>query len=61
MRGQEHVYFLIDGSHIDVKRLAATEEFSSFAWFTIDDVLNKIVKWKKAVYQEAFQILGLLQ
>ncbi|MGZ3770484.1 MAG: NUDIX domain-containing protein [Bdellovibrio sp.] len=59
--GQEHIYFLINGTSIDIEKLTATEEFSSFGWFTIEESLNAIVKLKKAAYQQAFQILELLK
>jgi 8-oxo-dGTP pyrophosphatase MutT (NUDIX family) len=61
LAGQEHIYFLINGANLDIGKLTATEEFSSFAWFTIEESLHEIVEWKKPVYQQAFQILGLLR
>jgi putative (di)nucleoside polyphosphate hydrolase len=59
--GQEHIYFLIDGHHIKPKRLKESEEFSRFAWFTVEEVLSEVIKWKLASYQEAFWRLGLLK
>jgi putative (di)nucleoside polyphosphate hydrolase len=57
--GQEHIYFVLDGAKIDLKKLRPTEEFRDFAWFTPEQALKEIVDWKKAVNAEAFRLLEL--
>jgi len=57
--GQEHIYFVLDGSKIKAESLAASEEFSRFGWYTSQEAIDKVVYWKKDVYKKAFAILKL--
>lgn len=59
--GQEHIYFLINGSDLDIETLMPTEEFSNFCWFTVEEVLAEVIEWKRSSYHQAFKILGLLR
>lgn len=59
--GQEHLYYLIHGDHIDIDKLEPTEEFQRFGWFTVDETLNLIIPWKRDAYVAAFRELGLIK
>lgn len=58
--GQQHIYYILDGGHLDPKTLGPTEEFARFAWYTVSEVLENIVEWKKEAYMKAFKELGLI-
>ena len=58
--GQKHIYFLIDGSEIQLELLVATEEFARFSWYSLHDAIETIIDWKRLVCIQAFQILGLI-
>jgi putative (di)nucleoside polyphosphate hydrolase len=57
--GQEHIYFVLDGSKIQTQALAASEEFARFGWYTPQEAIDKVVYWKKEPYKKAFGILKL--
>lgn len=48
-------------SRVELDRLNATSEFSSFAWHSIDEVLAMIVDFKRPCYERVFRELGLLK
>ena len=57
--GQEHRYYLIDGSGVKIKDLTATEEFSAFMWHSPQKTIKLIVEWRRLAYERAFQELKL--
>lgn len=57
--GQEQIYFLLDGTDINVDKLQATEEFRNFGWFDIDKALSLFVPWKKQSILKAFEELKI--
>ncbi len=58
--GQEHIYFVVDGSKIDVQLLKPTDEFANFRWFPISEVLAKTVHWKQSALEEALRELTII-
>ncbi|RYZ80420.1 MAG: NUDIX domain-containing protein [Proteobacteria bacterium] len=58
--GQEHLYYVIDGSHLQPETFPETEEFARFKWFTVPEALAAVVDWKRPNYEEAFKLLDLL-
>lgn len=58
--GQQHIYFVLDGSTIKAESIKARDEFARFAWFTPQEAYNCIVHWKKGAYLEALGLLGFL-
>lgn len=59
--GQEHVYFLLDGSGIDLRSLRPTEEFVNFKWFLIRDARDLTVSWKREALSAALRHFELIQ
>lgn len=59
--GQEHIYFVLDGSEVDIKRLRPTEEFIHFKWAPINEILKLAVSWKREALAEALRELELIQ
>jgi putative (di)nucleoside polyphosphate hydrolase len=60
-RGQEHVYFLLDGSAIDIMSLKPSEEFADFKWATIHEAIDLCVSWKREALTTALRHLGLVR
>ncbi|QDK37711.1 NUDIX domain-containing protein [Bdellovibrio sp. NC01] len=58
--GQEHLYFVLDGSAIDVDKLQATEELVSFKWMPLSEVLGLTLEWKREALEQALRALKLL-
>lgn len=58
--GQEHLYFVLDGSAIEVEKLQATEELVSFKWTPLDEVLDQTLEWKRGALEQAFRVLKLV-
>lgn len=56
--GQQHIYFVLDGSMIAAESIEARDEFARFAWFTPQEAYNRIVPWKKNAYLQALGLLG---
>jgi putative (di)nucleoside polyphosphate hydrolase len=59
--GQRQTWFILkmkDGDTPDLSR--ADGEFTELDWWSIEDVLDKIIDWKKESYHEGFKSLGLL-
>lgn len=57
--GQEHIYFALDGSDLDISTLTPTEEFANFKWVPCDEVVSHTVEWKKEALVVALKELGL--
>lgn len=59
-RGQEQMWFAMrflgDDSHINI--LTETPEFSQWQWMTPDALMDKIVPFKRHVYEAVFADLG---
>ncbi|WP_413291359.1 NUDIX domain-containing protein [Bdellovibrio sp. HCB337] len=58
--GQEHIYFVLDGSKVDVQKLRPTEEFIHFKWAPIEEILKLSVSWKREALSEALRELELI-
>lgn len=56
--GQQHIYFVLDGSNIAAESIQERDEFVRFAWFTPQQAYDLIVSWKKMAYLEALGLLG---
>lgn len=56
--GQQHIYFVLDGSKIIAESIKERDEFARFAWFTPQQAYDSIVHWKKTAYLEALGLLG---
>lgn len=59
-KGQKHIYYLLEGNHLNPKKLGPTEEFARFRWHNIEEVLDLVVDWKREAYMTALQELGLI-
>jgi hypothetical protein len=58
--GQEHIYYSLDGTAIDLSALKPTEEFSNFKWASAEAAYKGIADWKKQAYLVAFRELQLI-
>jgi putative (di)nucleoside polyphosphate hydrolase len=58
--GQEHIYYCLDGTSVDISALKPTDEFSNFKWASPDAAYKGIADWKKQAYLLAFSELKLL-
>lgn len=55
--GQKQIYFVTEVEELSLSQLKESEEFDAFEWVSIETILNKIVSFKKPIYERAFEEL----
>ena len=55
--GQRQVYFVVRVEISALSQIKESEEFDKFEWVSIQHILDKIVPFKKPIYEQAFNEL----
>lgn len=55
--GQKQIYFVTQVQETSLSQLRESEEFDKFEWVSIEVILEKIVSFKKPIYEQAFEEL----
>ena len=56
-QGQEQLYFLVQITNDEKRKVTPSDEFSSFQWVEIDVILNNTVEFKRDVVRQAWDML----
>lgn len=55
--GQKQIYFVVEVQNSSLSQISDSEEFDAFEWVTIETILEKIVEFKRPIYEKAFEEL----
>lgn len=56
--GQKQIYFLFDGSKLDIRKLRPTEDFVGYRWVSWQTAFRQVVTFKRKSYRDAHKELN---